>query len=166
MKTNLNYFKNQIYGFALGSTGGLLYRLKNINCCYLVYPNNLDMYLDMLMRDQPQYILGLGSYSGVDQEKIRIETLSSNQFRNGSVEGNKYVEVEIKPFLLPTKIMKYANAIGNSYCNQTSWQIMKLINQGKLTSQYTFLHIPKSIPFWTVTQEIDLALLEFKSGPQ
>ena len=104
MKTNLNSFKNQIYGFALGNTGRLLYRLKNIDCCYLVYHNNLDM--------------------------------------------------------------KYANAIGNSYCNQTSWQIMKLINQGKLTSQYTFFHVPKSIPFWSAAQELDQTLLEFKSDPR
>lgn len=166
MKTNLNFFKNQIYGFALGSTGRLLYRLKNIDCCYLVFPNNLDMYLDMLLHDQPPYILGLGSYSGVDQDKIRIETICLNQIRNDYVNGDQYAEAEIKPFLKPTTAMKYAKAIGNSYCNQISWKIMQLINEGKLRSQYTFLHIPKSIPFWAVAQKIDLALLEFRSGSQ
>jgi len=151
----------QVYSFALGSTGRLLYQLKNIDCCYLIFPNNLDKYFDMLIHDQPQYILGLGSYSGVDQDKIRIETICSNQFRNDFAEGDRYAEVEIKPFLKPTTIMKYANAIGNSYCNQVSWKIMQLISQGKLGSQYTFLHIPKTMKSWLIALEIDRALIEF-----
>lgn len=152
----------RVYGFALGSTGRLLYRLKNIDCCYLVFPNNLDKYLDMLLHDQPPHILGLGSYSGVDQDKIRIETICSNQFRNDLVEGDQYTEAEIKPFLKPTEAMKYAKAIGNSYCNQISWKIITLINQGKLRSQYTFLHIPKTIKPWIAAPEIDRSLLNFR----
>lgn len=151
----------QIYGFALGSTGRLLYRLKNIDCYYLIFPNNLNKYLDILIHDQPPYILGLGSYSGVDQDKIRIETICSNQFRNGFVEGDQYTEAEIKPFIKPTRAMKYAKAIGNSYCNQTSWKIMKLISQGKLHSQYTFFHVPKTMKPWIIGPEVDQALLNF-----
>lgn len=96
-------FSNQIYGFALGSTSRILYQLRNTDCSYLVFPNNLDRYLEMLLRDQPSYILGLGSYSGVDQEKIHLETICSNQFRSDFVEGNRYVETEIKTFLKPTR---------------------------------------------------------------
>lgn len=151
----------QIYGFALGRTGRLLYRLKNINGCYLVSSNNLDKYLDMLIYDQPSHILGLGSYSGVDQDKIRIETICSNQFRNDFVDGDQYIEMEIKPFLQPTVAMKFTKAIGNSYCNQTSWKIMQLINEKKLNSQYTFLHIPKTMKTWNISPEIDQALLNF-----
>lgn len=154
---------NQVYGFALGSTGHLLYRLKNIDCCYLVFPNNLDMYLQMLIHDKPSYILGLGSYSGVDQDKIRIETVCSNQFRNDFVEGDQYTEIEINPFLKPTAAIKYATAIGNSYCNLVSWKIMQLINHDKFHSFYTFLHIPKTMKSWVASQEIDKALQEFKS---
>ncbi len=152
----------QVYGFALGSTGRLLYRLKNIDCCYLVFPNNLDKYLDILVHDQPKYILGLGSYSGVDQDKIRIETICSNQFHNDFVDGDQYIETEIKPFLKSTAAIKYTRAIGNSYCNQTSWKIMRLINQGNLHSQYTFLHIPKTMKPQTIAPEIDQALLSFR----
>lgn len=119
----------QIYGFALGGTKNLLYRLKNIDCCYLVFPNNLDMYLDMLIHDQPDYVLGLGSYSGVDQDKVRIETICTNQFRNNLIDSNTPQKMEINPFLQPTNKMKYASAIGNSYCNLVSWKIMQLINQ-------------------------------------
>lgn len=153
-----------IYGFALGSTGRLLYRLKNTDCCYLIYPNNLNHYLSMLLHNQPPYILGLGSYSGVDQDQIRIETICTNQFRNDFIDGDQYIETAIKPFLKPTETMKYANAIGNSYCNQISWKIMQLINQGKFSSQYTFLHVPKTFDFRTAIDVIDLALLEFKKS--
>lgn len=89
MKTN-SVFSNQIYGFALsGGTGRILYRLKQIDCCYLVYPNNVEHYLEMLLHDQPSYVLGLGAYSGVDQEQIRIETICTNQFRNYLYLGTK-----------------------------------------------------------------------------
>jgi pyrrolidone-carboxylate peptidase len=152
----------QIYGFAVGGMGRLLYSLKNVNCCYLVFPNNLNMYMEMLIHDQPQYILGLGSYSGADLNRISIETICSNQFRNNFVEGNKYTETEIKSFIKPMTTMEYAKTIGNSYCNQTSWKIMQLINQCKLRSQYTFLHIPKIMKSWLISQEIDRALLNFR----
>jgi len=165
MKTNSLYFKQQIYGFALGSTGRLLYRLKNIDCCYLIYPNNLDHYLNMLLHDQPPYILGLGFYSGIDQDQIRIETICTNQFRNDFIDDNKQIEIEIKPFINHLDdYMKYSKAIGNSYCNRTSYEVMKLINRGQLKSQYTFLHVPKTFDFRTAIDIIDRALLEFKSG--
>ncbi len=150
----------KVYGFALGSTSRLLYQLKNIDCCYLVFPNNLNKYLDILIYHQPPYILGLGSYSGVDQDKIRIETICSNKFRNNLVESNQYIETNIQPFLKPTEVMKYTNAIGNSYCNQASWKIMQLINKGTLHSQYTFIHIPKTMKHGTAAPEIDQALLQ------
>lgn len=41
------------------------------------------------MREQPGYILGLGVYSGKDQDKIRIETKCTNQFRNDFINGDK-----------------------------------------------------------------------------
>lgn len=165
MTTNSHYFKQQIYGFALGSAGGLLYRLKNIDCCYLIYPNNLNHYLSMLLHDQPPYILGLGSYSGVDQDQIRIETICTNQFRNDFIDNNKQIEIDIKPFVSqPGDYMKYTKAIGNSHCNKTCYEIMKLINQGQLKSQYTFLHVPKTFDFRTAIDVIDLALLEFKKS--
>lgn len=140
MKTN-SVFSNQIYGFALsGGTGRILYRLKQIDCCYLVYPNNVEHYLEMLLHDQPQYVLGLGTYSG-DNEKQRVE---------------------INLFLYETSQMKLAEVMGNSHCNLVSWKIMQLINQGKLNAQYTFLHIPKNLKPWVVTEIIDQKLIEFK----
>ncbi|MCL5090946.1 MAG: hypothetical protein M1514_02980 [Patescibacteria group bacterium] len=74
----------------------------------------------MLLHDQLTHILGLGSYSGIDQDKIRIETTCSNQFRNDFVEGNSYQEVKIKPLFQPTPLAKFSQGIGNSYCNLVS----------------------------------------------
>jgi len=162
MKTNLA-FSNQIYGFALsGGTGRMLYRLRQIDCCYLVYPNNIDHYLEMLLHDQPPYILGLGQYSGVDQDQIRIETVCTNKFRNDYVDGTEKQKIKLNSFLFANSQMKLAEAMGNSHCNLVSWRIMQLINRGELNSKYTFLHIPKNMKPWVATQIIDRELEKFK----
>ncbi|MBU0578913.1 hypothetical protein KKE34_05445 [Patescibacteria group bacterium] len=158
---------NQIYGFALsGGTGRILYGLKQINCCYLVYSNNIEHYLAMLLHDQPSYVLGLGTYSGADQDQIRIETICTNQFRNDYVDGNEKQKVTINSFLSENSQMKLAEATGNSHCNLVSCKIMQLINQGKLNAQYTFLHIPKRMKPWVTTETIDQKLIEFKQTLQ
>lgn len=162
MKTN-SVFSSQIYGFALsGGTGHILYRLKQIDCCYLVFPNNVEHYLKMLLHDQPEYVLGLGTYSGVDQDQIRIETICTNQFRNDYVDGNEKQKVKINSFLSENSQMKMAEAMGNSHCNLVSWKIMQLMNQGKLDAQYTFLHIPRDMKPWIATETIDQKLIEFR----
>ena len=162
MKTN-SVFSNQIYGFALsGGTSRILYQLKQIDCCYLVYPNNIEHYLEMLLHDQPSYILALGTYSGVNQDQIRIETICTNQFRNDYVDSNKKQIAKINHFLSANSQTKLAKALGNSHCNLVSWKIMQLISQGKLNAQYTFLHIPKNMKPWIVCQIIDQQLIGFK----
>lgn len=153
MPTNSIFSDPQIYGFALGGTSRLLYQLKNIDCCYIIFPNNVDMYLNMLTHDQPAYILGLGSYSGVDQHHIQIETMCSSPSKDNLVE--------MKPFLQPNASMKFSAGVGNSRHSLISWKIMELIEQQKLQARYTFLHIPKNMRPWDARQDIDLALSEF-----
>jgi hypothetical protein len=152
----------QIYGFAFGKgniSAWTLWRLKNIDCCYQVFgEKSIDGYLRFLLHNKPEYILGLGVYSGIDQDKIRIEAKCSNQFRNGFMEGNKLQELNIKPYLEPLENSKFGEGIGNSYCNMASWKIMNLINQNKLSSRYTFLHIPKIMKVWFAVAEIDKML--------
>lgn len=48
------------YGFAIGGGRRILYKLKNLDCCYLVSSNNINHYSDILIHDQPNRILGLG----------------------------------------------------------------------------------------------------------
>lgn len=153
-----------LYAFALtGGLGKLLYKLKSPDHCYIVYSNNIDHYLNLLVHDQPIQILGLGSYSGADQNKIRIERITTNQFRNDKIEENAPDKLEINNFLqfpIPNDHLKYADAIGNSWCNLISWKIIRLIENGTLHSRYTFLHIPKDFDQKLAVSAINQALLE------
>ena len=141
---------NSIYAFAFAGniSSKVLYRLKSTDCSFLAYPNNIDFYLKMLLHDQPRYILGMGVYSGKDQESIRIETTTNNKFRNEKIEPLLEADetLTLKNFLIPTEGAKLASGLGNSWCNLVSWKIMQLINQKLLSSKYSFLHIPTSTP--------------------
>ena len=148
-----------LYAFALTSSlSMLLYKLSEPDCCYIVYSNNIDHYLNLLLHDQPRFILGMGVYSGVDQEVLRIETVTTNQFRNSSIESNidSSEKLVINPFVRSIgDSSKLASSLGNSWCNLISWKIMQLINQKKLNSQYTFLHIPRTYPLYKSKEIIE-----------
>lgn len=77
---------DMLYAFALtNSLGQVLYKLKAPNHCYIVWSNNIEHYLSLLLHDQPDHILGMGIYSGIDQDAIRIETIATNKFRNNPI---------------------------------------------------------------------------------
>lgn len=152
---------NMLYAFALtNSLGRILYKLKIPDHCYIVWGNNIDHYLDNLLHDQPQYILGIGEYSGIDQDAIRIETVTTNKFRNDPIETTAAGKsLGINYFLKPIgNDVKLASGLGNSWCNLVSWKIMRLITNGKLKSQYTFLHIPKKLPSYQTVEIIEQML--------
>ncbi|MCL5784693.1 MAG: hypothetical protein M1142_05065 [Patescibacteria group bacterium] len=112
----------------------------------------------MLTHDQPEFILGMGAYSGQDNDAIRIETTTNNKFRNNIIDSKDPKTLSINPFLKPSPGMKLASGLGNSWCNFVSWKIVKLINQKSLKSQYTFLHIPKRFPVNQAVMTIEKAL--------
>jgi len=146
-----------MYSFALTTKlGRLLYKLKTPDHCYIVYSNNIDHYLKLLLHDKPSHILGLGSYSGIDQDKIRIETITINRFRNHKIAENAPEQIELTNFLISSnKNFKLATALGNSWCNLISWKIMRLIENGSLSSKYSFLHIPKGFNLNSASQKIE-----------
>lgn len=149
---------NNLYGFSLsGQTSRILWKLKNVDMCYEVWSNNIDHYLKMLIHDQPKYILGLGTYTGVDKDSIRIETISKNQFRNDVIENDFPIskQIVITPFVKESENTKLASALGNSWCNLISYKIMRLIENKELNSKYTFLHIPSSYDFNKAVEIID-----------
>lgn len=156
----------QIYGFAFGKgniSAWILWRLKNIDCCYQVFgETSINRYLEFLLHGKPEYILGLGVYTGRDRNKIRIETKCSNQFRNSFIEGNNLQELTIKPYIKPLENSEFVERTGNSYSNMASWKITKLINQGELPSQYSLLHVPKIMSIKIAITEIDKMLEIFK----
>ncbi len=116
--------------------------------------SKIDKYIETLTMGDPQYILGLGMYSGVDKNLIRIETRAKNKFRNGEIDTGLSEIIQINPFLKPNKYAKYAYNMGNSYCNYISYKIAHLIENRQLNSQYTFLHIPKYYNTEVATSEI------------
>lgn len=141
---------NRIYGFALGGAGRLLYWLKNLDCCYLVFPNNLEIYLELLVRDQPQLILGLGMYSGLGENKILVGTPGSKRLPDD------------KHFLKPNSLMRYAETSDRLPVNRIGGKIGLLINQQRLHSCYTFLYIPKNMKPQIAIQTIEGVLQKFR----
>ena len=153
-----------MYGFAFEKniSSKVLYKLRNVDCCYLLAgKSSIDKYIEVLIHEQPENIIGMGVYTGRDQEKIRLETKCSNKFRNDYVTGDSRVEYKIKPFLKESEQFKIASGIGNSYCNYVSFKIMNLIGKGRLNCGYTFLHIPKKLKFSEVAPIVDVELEQY-----
>lgn len=154
-------YPNMLYAFVLtNGLGRILYKLKAPDHCYIVWSNNSEHYLRILLHDQPDHILGMGLYSGVDQDAIRIETVTTNRFRNNPIDSSTESpnSLEINSFIKPTGYSKFASGLGNSWCNLISWKIMRLITSGKLKSQYTFLHIPKKLPTHRIVEILEQML--------
>lgn len=148
-----------IYGFAFDGniSSEVLARLKNLDHKQLLDKNeSIGRYLEFLLCNQPQYILGLGQYTGSFKGKIKIEARCFNRY--GTNKINPLVDfesaVDIKPYVAAEKSFVYSNKIGRSYCNLISWKIMELINGGKLNSKYSFLHIPKTMSACVATEKI------------
>ena len=77
---------NNVFGFAVGSTGRILYQLKNINCCYLVFSNNLDKYIEMLLHDQPKFVIGIGWNDDMNQDNVVIENADQERINLASLK--------------------------------------------------------------------------------
>ena len=110
--------------------------------------SEIEKFILKLIDMKPKYILGLGMYSRIDKNMLRIETQCSNE--------NK--KIPINYFLTPLGKTKLAQGIGNSYCNFVSVKIMQAINKQKLRTKYTFIHIPKSFPIDNAVTEIEAML--------
>ena len=117
--------------------------------------SSIKRLLEMIGIEKFQLILGLGVYTGRDQDKIRIEQVCTNKFRNDLISINAPEKYQISSFLTSLKNSKYAYRMGNSWCNLVSWKIMTLINKLGLETQYTFLHIPNRMSINDALKEIN-----------
>lgn len=108
----------------------------------------IENFVARLVDLKPKYILGLGMYSRIDKDKLRIETQCTQNGKKLPI--NHYLNPEVKS--------KLAQGIGNSYCNFVSAKIMEAINDGKLNSRYTFIHISKSFGINNAVSEIKAML--------
>lgn len=96
----------------------------------------IEKLMNHLEEAKPDFIIGLGMYTGKDCDKLRIETQCNPKFRNRTLY---FPQLLINPFLTPLMHSKFAKGIGNSYCNFVSLKI----KNSNLASNYTFIHIPK-----------------------
>lgn len=128
-----------IFGFSNNISSEIVRRVKVDNSLkfYLNSADEFSFILDSIKKINPQYILGLGEYSGKDKQFLKVEQFCSNKFRNSPTSPQK---IKINHFLESNKDFKLSNSIGNSFCNLISFKIMTLKSR---TSKYTFLHIPK-----------------------
>lgn len=134
-----------IYAYTVGKTRltNILWNLQNVDKRYIVYPNNIEYYLKMILHEKPASILGMGIYSGRDKDKIRIETICTNKFKRGFLDIDEKVELTIPNFLTEDDKFKLAKGMGNSYCNFSAYKITKFIKGNKLDTKFSFLHVPK-----------------------
>ena len=104
-----------------------------------------------IQQQDPNYILGMGMYSGRDKDRLRIEKYCSSQFRD---DKNTLEQLTLPHFIRQGDYIKEAAGIGNSWCNLVSYRIMKEINP----NHFTFLHIPKSFDVNKAAKLIDKQL--------
>lgn len=138
-----------LYTFAFANISGrVVSKLTDTTGRAILRPSTINQYIEELVLKQPQFILGLGEYTGKDQNLVRIESQCKNQFRNNKIDPSLPIDTTLSwiPFLSKTDKSKKGSALGNSWCNLVSWRIMQLIEQKKLKSRYTFLHLPQSMP--------------------
>lgn len=117
----------------------------------------IDALIDESMEAAPKYIIGMGQYTGRDRDRLRVETVCTNKFRN-SIEGNAFEVLEISEFLVPSLRSKFARGMGNSWCNRVSYCIAKRILDQNLPTQYAFIHIPASFNAILAAEEIHMMI--------
>lgn len=113
----------------------------------------INSFVPKILNNKPTFIIGLGEYSGRDKDKLRIETICSNKFRNKTA-GEKLETIRISEFLKTTKHSKLASGIGNSYCNLVSYLIAWQIRDAGLKTEYAFIHIPKGFNITLAATEL------------
>jgi hypothetical protein len=107
-------------------------------------------FVKTLVKTSPEYVLGLGMYSGRDTDFLRIETVCKNKFRNSKINSAGLDEYRIEPFLAASSHSKVTAGLGNSYCNLVSYLI-----KTSSSFPYTFIHIPRTFSLELATSVIN-----------
>ena len=145
-----------IFAFSNTVAARVLEGIKHTNKVLLdSRTESIDQFIESASKLKGKRVLGLGQYSGRDKDKLRIELICNNKFRNTHLGLKK---LTIAPFIEPLGNSKYARGLGNSYCNLVS---VRLIN--KTNVSYSFIHIPKSIEVSRAVAELT-SMLEFAAG--
>lgn len=115
----------------------------------------IDELVGYIQQEDYDYVLGMGMYSGRDQDQLRIEKECSSQFRNDK-DDLEYVTLPY--FMKPDENIKEVTGIGNSWCNLVSYKIMKKISP----NHFTFLHIPKTFDVNKAVKLVDKQLAKLR----
>lgn len=144
-----------IFGFKNTNSEMILSVLNSEHTDCILVDKNVNSLLTYIMLNAPNQILGIGEYSGRDQDKIRIETVCRNKFRNTIIHTNQPNEITFKNILPTDQYFKRGVGMGNSWCNLMSFEI----NSTFPDINFTFLHIPKSLSIPQATMSIRKKLL-------
>lgn len=111
---------------------------------------NINYYIYKIKQEKPDYILGLGEYSGRDSSQLRLEQSCTNKFRN-DIDGSILIRHKIESFIKfnNCSLIKQSDGIGNSWCNLISYKVINEISQNQ---HYSFVHIPKHFDVRIATQ--------------
>jgi hypothetical protein len=133
-----------------------LYPSIELSTKTLEHSNQALLSLTNLLSDinEPLHIVGLGDYSGRNNNFIHIELICKNKFRNriidtqGSFKFNSLFEkIYLENNNLVPNSFKIKNTgMGNNFCNLFSYKLNKYISELpqdlKTKIYFDFLHIP------------------------
>lgn len=155
MKKNVN-----VAGFCIGGPRSLLYRLRSVDSCYIVYRNNLSHFLKFLQHDKPNYIIGLRTCASdpLDRsKKIVIPTCFSNE--NGTVSRQSTAHT-CEPLFLESELVTYSDKPLIGISNDVSYAIASFIESNNIPSRYTLLQIPKVARYKYTASVLDSLIYE------
>jgi len=99
-----------------------------------------------------KFIVGLGDYSGKDQNNLRLETECHREDQT----------FHINNLLKPITGVIYSEDIGNSYCNLISFMITK----NYPNTSYSFIHIPKKMDAKFAAKKINELIEDYFKSPE
>lgn len=149
------------FGFQLRNISTrIIYGIQGLTKRNLLWgASSINSYCDLLIKDNTQFILGIGLYSGKSRDKIHIETAATNTFKRNMINPSGQSSYSINPFLKPaSELSILSETIGNGYCNFVSYKVCELIYTKEISSRYTFLHVHKSMDEAEVIKEIESML--------
>lgn len=136
-----------IYGIAFkNKIANVLTQTKLIDKKFVISYETFEKVLQEIEQTNPKYIIGLGAYSGIDKDSLRIETICKNKFRNNPINNNCKTEhfYTISNFVKLVENTRLTTKMGNGECNYISYKIAELIKQKNLNTKYAFIHAPQS----------------------
>lgn len=134
-----------ILGFALSKQTNQILEVLHVDQKIFVNdPTNFLGFVSQIINLAPDYIIGLGGYSGRDRKTLRVETACTNKFRNSFVDSSALITHSLNAYIQPNTQIKLAKGIGNSYCNLFSYLLINELLKIDSKSHYNFVHIPKN----------------------